>query len=97
MNVVMKALLARKLADEFVRSPYAIEDLLTSVVLGTCAYLPTHDALVGFVGMARTVDGTTLKERLTDVKSVEAVFWHSWDGFTDHKDTKPNKVFSASS
>ena len=80
---MLKALLAGKLDGEFVRSPYAIEDLLTSVVLGTCAYLPPEAALLGFLRAARTTDGALLRERLADVVTVEALFWHQWNAVTD--------------
>lgn len=76
---MLKALLAEKLNDEFVRSPYSIEDLLTSVVLGTCSYLPPHVALLPFLSRARMLDGSLLADQLEDVEAVDAVFWPFWD------------------
>jgi hypothetical protein len=70
---MLQALLHGKLDGELKRDAYEIEDLLTSVVIGTCSYLEPSVALVPFLSGARDVDGKLLD--LSDVQSVEYEFW----------------------
>lgn len=70
---MLQALLHGKLGCELKRDAYEIEDLLTSVVVGTCAYLDPHVALLPFLGHARDVDG-----RAFDTSSVTAVQYKFW-------------------
>lgn len=80
---MLKALLHSKLDGEFVRSPFEIEDLLTSVALGSCAYVPPGVALLPFLRLARSVDGDSLEPALADAVDVETTFWPDWAAFTD--------------
>ncbi len=80
--MVLKALLHGKLIDEFTRSPFSIEDLLTSVAIGSCAYVSPHIALLPFLRLARTIEGDTLANALADVVNVEMEFWPSWDALS---------------
>lgn len=80
---MLKALLHSKLDGEFVRSPFEIEDLLTSVVLGSCAYVPPGVALFPFLRLARSVDGDSLEPALGDAVDVDATFWPDWAAFSD--------------
>lgn len=79
---MIKALLRDKVVRDFNRSPYEIEDLLTSVVLGGCSYLSPEAALLPFLRHARSCDGarhgTTLDEALSRVTAVEYEFWPWW-------------------
>jgi hypothetical protein len=80
---MLKALLHAKLDGEFVRSPFAIEDLLTSVVLGSCAYVPPDVALLPFLRLALSVGGDSLDVALADAVDAESTFWPDWAGFSD--------------
>lgn len=70
-------LLAGKLDREFQRSPADIEDLLTSVVFGSCQYVAPSDALLRFLGEARTLDRAQLGP-LTGYTSASYEFWPRW-------------------
>lgn len=80
---MIQVLLKGKLEKEFVRDPFEIEDLLTSVVLGSCEYLPSDRVLLPFLSRARLCDGgarpgPALGEKLRGVEGVEYEFWPWW-------------------
>lgn len=80
---MIQALLHGKLKRALHGDPFKIEDLLTSVVLGGCEYLPMQQALLPFLGRARACDGqhlgNHLSSRLGRVTSVSYEFWPWWD------------------
>jgi hypothetical protein len=75
-------LLHGNLDREFQRSPAEIENLLTSVVFGSCQYVSPGDALLRFLSEACDVHGTRLGP-LTGVTSASYEFWPSWSGEPD--------------
>jgi hypothetical protein len=74
---MLQALLHNKLTKYF-NSPYEVEDLLTSVVIGSCAYVSYDTALLPFLRESRDVDGQNLVGALGDVESVAYDFWPNW-------------------
>ena len=75
---MLQALLHNKLQAWLTRDPYDIEDVLTSVVIGSSLYLPPEQALLPFLSKARAVNGDLLGEHLKQVDRIEAKFWPSW-------------------
>lgn len=77
---MLHALLHGKLHGELKRHPRDIEDLLTSVVFGACAYSASVSAeLLRFLGLARSFDGVVLAPALEDVREATFEFWPSWE------------------
>lgn len=74
---MIHALLHGKMADIGGRDPFDVEDLLTSVVLGTASYLDPHLALLPFLSEARTASGTQLP--WPSIEKVWCEFWQNWD------------------
>src|ERR1044071_3591005 len=78
---MLQALIKQKIDRYFNTPPYQIEDLLTSVVFGSCAYVDMHKGLLPFLYRAKDAIGNASR-RLTDllgyVESVEYEFWPSW-------------------
>lgn len=75
---MLQALLRGKLDRWLSKDAYTIEDLLTSVVLGSACYAPHEEALLPFLREAVDEHGKTLAAHLTDVASVTAEFWPNW-------------------
>jgi hypothetical protein len=81
---MLQALLRGKLDKEFGgRSPFSIEDLLTSVVFGSCQYCSPKDDIgivVSFLKKSRnTYDfAETLEKDLIGVEGIEYLFWPVW-------------------
>jgi len=92
LPTVLKALLAGKLDGEMTRSPQTVEDLVTSVVLGACSYLPPRAALLPFLSEARTDDGQRLRDHLRDVERATLTFWPEWQAFTHADGTTEGDV-----
>lgn len=67
------------------RSPYEIEDLLTSVVFGACEYCKPEDGLLSFLKKAVSIGNRTdLCDVLNGVRDIEYEFWPNWrQGTTD--------------
>jgi len=76
---VLAALLHDKLARDLARSPFEIEDLLTSTVFGACEYVPPERALLPFLRAARWPDGAGLADWLADGTTAKLRFWESWE------------------
>ena len=87
---MLQALLHDKLTRYFTKSPYEVEDLLTSVVIGSCAYVPHDLAVLPFLGEARDANGTKLGEVLRDVEHVAYDFWPNWSSIGGARPTEPN-------
>jgi hypothetical protein len=75
---MLQALLHDKLTRYLTKSPYEVEDLLTAVVIGSCAYVPHDAAVLPFLRKARDADGKDLGEALIDVECVVYDFWPNW-------------------
>jgi len=75
---MLQAILHGKLDRWLSKDAYTIEDLLTSVVLGSTCYAPHEQALLPFLRKAIDERGSTLAAHLTDVASVTAEFWPNW-------------------
>src|SRR5689334_12664147 len=75
---MLQALLHDKLARYLCKSPYEIEDLLTSVVFGSCAYAPHELGLLPFLGYAKNELQGYLRPLLGEVESVGYDFWPEW-------------------
>jgi hypothetical protein len=89
---VLAGLLQGKLDREFWRSPAEIEDLLTSVVFGSCQYVQPGDALLRFLSEARDVHGAKLGPFI-GVTSACYDFWPCWsDGGDPSSDTEADRL-----
>jgi hypothetical protein len=75
---MLQALLGDKLTRYFTKSPYEVEDLLTSVVFGSCAYVPHDLAVLPFLAKARDAEKNFLGEALRGVERVAYDFWPNW-------------------
>lgn len=75
---MIQALLHNKL-KKCDRSPYEIEDLLTSVIFGACEYCKPDEGLLRFLKKAVSVgDRADLCDILNEVRSIEYEFWPNW-------------------
>jgi hypothetical protein len=83
---MLQALLKGKLNRDLKRSAFEIEDLLTSVVIGTCEYLPHERALFPFLRGAHGLGGISLAAELRNVDMVSYEFWPNWERLDDDKD-----------
>lgn len=79
---MLQALLHGKLDRWLSKDAYAIEDLLTSVVLGSAYYAPHDRALLPFLSKAVDEHGKPLGTHLTQVASTTAEFWPNWGAAT---------------
>lgn len=78
---MLQAILHGKLDRWLSKDAYTIEDLLTSVVLGSACYAPHEQALLPFLCKATDERGGPLEAHLTDVASITAEFWPNWGAF----------------
>jgi hypothetical protein len=76
---MLQALLYGKLNKEFKRSPFSIEDLLTSVVFGSCEYCSPYDirVITNFLGKAINIEDPLdkLAKDLEQIDQIEYSFW----------------------
>lgn len=81
---MIQALLHNKL-KKCDRSPYEVEDLLTSVVFGACEYCNPDEGLVSFLKKAVSIGNRAdLYDVLNEGINIEYEFWPNWrQGTTD--------------
>jgi hypothetical protein len=90
---VLQVLLHGKLERWLSKDPCSIEDLLTSVVLGSAWYADPQLALVPF--LARAVDdrGRRLEDDLHELRVVKVRFWPTWGAVElDAEDTEEDEL-----
>ena len=75
---MLQARLHGKVRAEFEGDPFAIEDVLTSVVVGACQYVEPEQGLLPFLRRALPIGTAPLADQLHDVDRVEFVFWPFW-------------------
>lgn len=75
---MLQALLHNKLNRWLAKDAYSIEDLLTSVVLGSAAYADHDRALLPFIGRALDLRGEDLGRHLAGARVIQVEFWPNW-------------------
>lgn len=78
---MIQALLKGKLNQYLTKSPFEIEDLLTSIVFGSCQYVPPEHGVMPFLARARsgpTKADTHLSDLIGEISDVEYEFWPNW-------------------
>ncbi|MEM9456118.1 MAG: hypothetical protein AAGF11_18190 [Myxococcota bacterium] len=83
---MLQALLHRKLDRWLDKDVCTIEDLLTSVVLGSACYAPHEQALLPFLSRAVDEHGQTLAPHLEGVGRMTAEFWPNWGALEVDRD-----------